>query len=143
MHFIYVRHFGSYNEVGPAFKKLIKYASAKKLPKYGLQTYGIVYDDPDLVEEQRIRYDACLKINSPATPSGEIGTKSIESGKYAVFRFKGDYKHFNDLYHTIYQKAIYDYQWEMRSQPTIEQYVKSPLFGKFGSRTTDIYLPIE
>jgi AraC family transcriptional regulator len=57
-------------------------------------TLGIVHDNPDLTEETKIRFDACVLITKEIQPKGEVGYKKIKGGKFAVFRYEGPYETF-------------------------------------------------
>lgn len=138
----YIRHFGAYEQVGKAFQKLIIWAAKNFVLKLRPTTIGIVYDNPDLTATQHIRFDACLLVSKEIHPKGEIGYKKISGGKYAVFRYKGPYSALYTVYNYIYHKCLFDHQWELRDEPTLEWYIQSPSSKRSTELITDIYLPI-
>ena len=98
----YIRHFGSYDKVGKSFQKLMLWATKNLILKLKPTTLGIVHDNPDLTEETKIRFDACVLITKEIQPKGEVGYKKIKGGKFAVFRYKGPYETFYPVYDYIY-----------------------------------------
>jgi AraC family transcriptional regulator len=85
LHLAYIRHIGSYDKVGSSFQKLMFWAATHLVLKLKPLTIGIVHDNPDLTDVQHIRFDACISVSKEIKPSGEIGYKKIEGGKFAVF----------------------------------------------------------
>ncbi|KAA6306258.1 hypothetical protein EZS27_042085, partial [termite gut metagenome] len=53
----------------------------------------IYHDDPKVTEADKLRTDICLVLPKKAEPKGEIGVKTIEGGKYAMFLYQGSYEH--------------------------------------------------
>lgn len=138
----YIRHFGRYEKVGKSFQRLMIWATKNLVLKWRPTSIGIVYDNPDLTIEQNIRYDACILVSKAIQPKGAIGYKKINGGKFAVFRYKGPYNKLYAIYDFIYHKCIFEYHWELRDEPTLEWYIKSPPLYKTEQLETAIYLPI-
>ncbi len=138
----YIRHFGSYDKVGKSFQRLMLWAAKNLVLKLKPTTVGIVHDNPDLTEEVNVRFDACIVTTKEIQPKGEIGYKQIKGGRFAVFRHKGPYESFYPVYDYIYNICLFEQRWELRDEPALEWYVKSPPFFKPESFVTDFYLPI-
>lgn len=138
----YIRHFGSYEKVGKSFQKLMLWATKNLILKLKPTTLGIVHDNPDLTKETKIRFDACVLITKEIQPKGEVGYKKIKGGKFAVFRYKGPYETFYPVYDYIYNICLFENKWELRDEPALEWYIKSPPFNKPENYVTDFYLPI-
>lgn len=143
LHLAYIRHTGSYNKVGSSFQKLMFWAATHLVLKLKPITIGIVHDNPDLTEEQNIRFDACVLLSKEIKPNGEIGYKKIEGGKFAVFTYKGDYEGFYPVYDYIYNVCLFDNKFDLADKPALEWYIKSPPFYKPENFVTDFYVPIE
>lgn len=138
----YIRHFGSYDKVGKSFQKLMLWAIKNLILKLKPTTLGIVHDNPDLTEETKIRFDACVLITKEIQPKGEVGYKKIKGGKFAVFRYEGPYETFYPVYDYIYNICLFENKWELRDEPALEWYIKSPPFNRPENYVTDFYLPI-
>lgn len=143
LHLAYIRHTGSYNKVGSSFQKLMFWAATHLVLKLKPITIGIVHDNPDLTEEQNIRFDACVLLSKEIKPNGEIGYKKIEGGKFAVFTYKGAYEGFYPVYDYIYNVCLFDNKFDLADKPALEWYIKSPPFYKPENFVTDFYIPIE
>jgi len=143
LHLAYVRHTGSYDQVGSSFQRLLLWAATHLVLKLKPVTIGIVHDNPDLTEEQHIRYDACVLLSKEIKPIGEIGYKKIEGGKFAVFSYKGAYEGFYPVYDYIYNVCLFENKFELADKPALEWYVKSPPFYKPEDLVTDFYVPIK
>ncbi|WP_276978832.1 AraC family transcriptional regulator [Flavobacterium filum] len=143
LHLAYIRHTGSYDQVGSSFQQLMFWAATHLVLKIKPVTIGIVHDNPDLTEEQHIRFDACVLVAKEIKPRGEIGYKKIEGGKFAVFTYKGAYEGFYNVYDYIYNVCLFDNQFELADKPALEWYIKSPPFYKPENFVTDFYVPIQ
>lgn len=143
LHLAYIRHNGSYDKVGGSFQKLMFWAATHLVLKLKPVTIGIVHDDPDLTDEQHIRFDACVLLSKEINTTGEIGYKKIEGGRFAVFTFKGAYEGFYPVYDYIYNVCIFDKKFELSDKPALEWYIKSPPFYKPNNFVTDFYVPIK
>jgi AraC family transcriptional regulator len=143
LHLAYIRHTGSYDKVGGSFQKLMFWAATHLVLKLKPVTIGIVHDNPDLTTEQHIRFDACVLLSKEIKPSGEIGYKKIEGGKFAVFTYKGAYEGFYPVYDYVYNVCLFDNKFDLDDKPALEWYIKSPPFHKPENFVTDFYVPIK
>lgn len=143
VHLAFIRHTGSYDKVANSFQRLMFWAASNLILKLKPTTLGILHDDPDLTDEDKIRFDACVIINQKINPKGEIGYKLIEGGKFAVFRYKGAYENFYTVYDYIYNVCLFEKGWELSDKPALEWYIKSPPFYKPENYVTDFYVPIK
>lgn len=143
IHLAYIRHTGSYDKVASSFQRLMLWAAAHFVLKMSPKTLGIVHDNPELTAEDKIRFDACVVVNQAIKPRGEVGYKKIEGGTFAVFRYKGTYDNFYNVYDYIYNSVVFDKGWELADKPALEWYIKSPPFYKPEQYVTDFYLPLK
>lgn len=143
LHLAYIRNTGSYDKVAPSFQRLMLWAATHFVLKLTPTTLGIVHDNPDLTNEEKIRFDACVIVNKPVQPKGEIGYKKIDCGKFAIFRYKGPYENFYSVYDYIYNVCLSEKGWELADKPALEWYIKSPPFFKPENYVTDFYVPIK
>ena len=94
----YVRHIVPYNECGQAWEKLCTWAGPNGLIRPGCKFLGLCYDDPEVTPPEKIRYDACITIDSDITPEGDIGIQTIDSGTYAMTTHFGPYENLTNTY---------------------------------------------
>jgi AraC family transcriptional regulator len=140
---IYVHAIGDYNNVGPAWEKLSKFMKEQKLFSFGTDFIGVSYDDPNVTETEKLRYDACASVKKEIKPEGEVGYKELEGGLYAIFRHKGPYKNFSQTYDEIYLNWLPDSGYELRDAPSLEFYLNSPGRTKPENLKTDVYIPVK
>ncbi len=69
------------------YEKLIRWATPKGLMG-GAKLVTIYYDSFKVTEASKVRMSACLLLNDPVQPEGEIGLTSIERGKSIVGSFE-------------------------------------------------------
>jgi AraC family transcriptional regulator len=143
LHLAYIRHTGSYEKVGSSFQRLMFWAATHLVLKLKPVTIGIVHDNPDLTAEQHIRFDACVLLSREIKPSGEIGYKKIEGGKFAVFTYQGAYDGFYPVYDYIYNVSLFEKKFVLADKPALEWYVKSPPFYTPENFVTDFYVPVK
>lgn len=143
IHIAYIRHIGSYNKVGSAFQKLMHWATSFQPQNEAPEILGIVHDSPEITDESKIRYDACIVIDTPIQAEGEMGYKKIERGKYAVFRFIGPSDDFNEVYNYIYNICLFKKQWRFDDKPVVEFYKKMPPICRPMNCETEFWVPIK
>ncbi len=143
LHLAYIRHTGSYDKVASSFQRLMLWAVTHFVLKFAPTTLGIIHDNPDLTDEEKIRFDACVIVSKEIKPKGEIGYKKIEGGKFAIFTYKGTYENFYTVYDYIYNVCIFEKGWVLDDKPAIEWYIKSPPFYKPENYITDFCVPIK
>ena len=108
-----------------------------------IEHVAIYHDDPKVTEESKLRTDICLALPKKAAPKGEIGVKTIEGGKYAMFLYTGSYEHLGAVYDTIYGKWLSESGQRLRNYHCFEKYINNPDKTPPEKLKTEIYVPIE
>ena len=147
---LYVRREGAYmKSAAEAWPVLIDFAYEQKM-KHGknlmgdeAMAFGIGHDNPDITDENHIRFDACISRDDPTVqPLGEVQAKTIEGGAYAVFLHEGAYENLGTTYDAIGDWII-ESGTEVRDVPKFEKYLnRDPKRTKPENLRTEIYLPI-
>ena len=104
---------------------------------------GLPHDDPNTTDDNKIRYDACLIIHKAAEPIGDIGVKTLNGGKFAVFLYQGSYKYFANVYDYIFNEWLLNTDYELRNEPTRERYISHPDRVTEDKLKTEFYIPIK
>ncbi|MBI4646571.1 MAG: helix-turn-helix domain-containing protein [Bacteroidia bacterium] len=88
---VFIQSIGEYSSVktGETWDKLMSYAKKNRLFGWKTECLGISHDDPSITEADKCRYDACLVVTKDVKPDGEVGVKTIQGGKYAIFKVTG------------------------------------------------------
>jgi len=142
---IYIRVMGNYSELdfGGTWSRLWGCIKEQKLYSAGIEHYAIYHDDPQITETEKLRTDICLVIRKPAIPQGEIGVKTIQGGKYAVFLYQGSYEHLGAVYDTIFSRWLPESGFALRNSPCMEKYINNPNTTVPEKLKTEIYVPVE
>jgi AraC family transcriptional regulator len=141
---IYTTELGDYNEgAGKAWNRLTSFAKQNRLFGFRNNFYGISYDDPDVTETEKLRYDACMTISKSVEPQGAIGVKSLPEGKYAIFLHMGPYNQLKSSYDYIFGDWVVNNNIELRHSPCMERYLNFPDNTKPEKLKTEILIPVK
>ncbi|MCP4183888.1 MAG: AraC family transcriptional regulator, partial [Hyphomicrobiales bacterium] len=114
---------GPYSQVGKAFEQLNGLAATRGLHGPDQRVIGIYYDDPNVIEETKLRTFAGISIPEEISVKPPLETATIAGGKYAVFRYQGPYSGFEDCYEWIYGEWLKNCQYDLRDEPGFAQYL--------------------
>jgi len=140
---LYVRKTGDYmHSVDEAWKTMIEFLDENQLFKNAVARYGISHDNPMMIEEHNLRYDACLELNKNISPRGEISSKQIAGDNYALFMHKGSFTLIKETYKNI-ADWIVESGMVLRDEPLFHKYLDlDPTGIESKDLKTEIYLPI-
>jgi AraC family transcriptional regulator len=147
---LYVRKVGAYQKAAQdAWEILMPFAYEKKMKEKKnimgdkAMMFGIGHDNPHHIEVDKLRYDACISWDDKTVqPEGEIQSKIIDGGKYAIFLHKGAYTELINTYDGV-ADWIVESESEVRDLPIIEKYLnRDPRRTKPENLKTEIYVPI-
>lgn len=145
MNICYVRRNGSYQQAAAdAWQALMQYACRHGLLHENALSLGITYDDPLITREGHIRYEACLNLQAPRKPDGEVGVKEIKGGRYAVFRHTGPYQNLWATYKAIYCDWLFTHEISLRHSPEFSIYLNHHSCKEDQSDLVmEIFVPVE
>ncbi len=124
---VFVRHVGAYDQCGTAWEKLMGWAGPKGLIRDDVECIGICYDDPDVTDTDKIRYDACLEIDDLVKVNGsEIGTQNLKAGTYAKMVHKGAFEGLHDVYISFYANWLPNSGYELADSISLENVLTDP-----------------
>jgi len=99
-----------------------------------LRYFSIAWDDPKIVEEEKLRFDACVSEDSRIPVKGKFARKVIPGGKYAVFTHHGKPDTLMETYDRIFFKWLPDSKEDFDS--------KRMNFLEHVKGVTKIYIPL-
>jgi AraC family transcriptional regulator len=142
---IYLKLTGDYSSLdfGGTWQRLWQFVKENKLFSAGIEHIAIYHDDPKVTEGSKLRTDICLVLPKKAEPKGEIGVKTIEGGKYAMFLYTGSYEHLSEVYDAIYAKWLPESGRKLRNYHCFEKYANNPDKTPPEKLKTEIYVPVE
>ena len=115
-------------------------ANKNGLINFNTKFYGINWDDPEITETSKIRYDACISVTSETIESFSIRT--IAGGKHLCFLYKGDYQNLGEVYDCIFREWIIKKEIELKEAPIFEHYINNKSQTPKDELLTEIYIPI-
>ncbi len=139
----YVRHVGPYQECEEAWHKLCAWAGPRGILKPGAVMIGISYDDPEVTPPEKIRYDACVTVDGPVEPEGEVGVQTLKGGDYAMTVHQGPYEKLIETYNRIFGEWAPRSGRVVSSDPCLEVYLNDPHRTEPDRLRTEIYVPLE
>jgi AraC family transcriptional regulator len=139
----FVRHVGPYRQVHTAWEKLAAWAGPRGLFGPRAMAIGVGHDDPDVTPPDKIRYDACLTVDGPVAPEGEVGVQEVGGGEYAVFTHRGPYENVSQTLARFCGEWLPASGREPRSAPCLSIFRNSPENTAPEDLLTDVYMPLE
>jgi AraC family transcriptional regulator len=140
---LFVRRTGPYDSsADQAFDELCRFAGPRGLLGPAARFIGISHDSPDVTEEAKRRYDACVTVDREVKTEGEVGQKALAGGRYAVFLHLGSYQTLTTTYHEIYESWLPGSGEHLRDEPWFEIYANNPDHTKPEDLLTEIWIPI-
>lgn len=138
----FVRHIGDYYECGRAWQKLCSAGEVMKNAVMPHLCLGISYDDPDITDADKTRYDACIRVKDDFLPMNGIMKKKIMGGRFAILTHKGSYDGLYERYRWLYGEWFPSSGYEPGFEPPIEIYRNSPEDTPSEELVTDICIPL-
>jgi AraC family transcriptional regulator len=145
---LYVTRKGRVNEnynkaAEEAFNILYAYLNNNNIDISGLLRLGILRD-MERIDSCESRYEACFSLKNDAgfSVSTEVSEKTIDEGKWAVFRHHGAYNTLWQTWNWIYRYWHPSANIEFRNADPFEVYLNSPRQTKPADLLTDIHIPI-
>lgn len=137
-----VRHVGPYDNVGPTFERLFRWAQKSGLLTRDVLVMGLSYDNPDDMAADELRYDACITLTKPqAVPEG-FRVETLRGGRYAVHLLRGPYSGIRDTFRRIFGKWLPTSGEEVDDRPCVELYLNRPTEVPDHELLTKICVPL-
>lgn len=140
-----VRKTGEYSKAAKkAWDIIMPFAYANHLMNSSTKMIGISYDNPNITEINKLRYEACITCSNEDLVHGEIQKNIISGGLYAVFTHNGSYETISKTYNYIYGEWLIESKYHLRDAPCFEVYLnRNPQKTLPENLKTHIYLPIK
>lgn len=142
MEVIYMRHTGPYEGAGKTWEDLCSAPGLMAQLSEKNLFFGLCYDDPQITEASKIRYDACISIDSSFKIPEGLETMTVPGGDYGVHRHVGSYAGLKDKYAWLYGTWLPSSGREPKKAPPLEIYRNSPTNTPEDQLITDICIPL-
>jgi AraC family transcriptional regulator len=143
MRVAFMRHVGPYQEVGGTWERLLPWLGKEGYIGGDSMFIGICHDDPEVAPANKVRYDACVTVDSGFVPNGEIGVQTIDGGDYARSTHFGPYGQISRTYARLLGQWLPCSGRELRACPCFEVYLNSPEHTNPEDLLTDLYAPLQ
>jgi len=135
-----MRGIGPYSQVKFLWPKMFEYAASHGWVGDDTEMVGLSYDDPDTVDQETLRYDAC--ITRDADGDDVMKPIVIEAGRYGVYRHVGPYELIGLEFDRLIDFLVLHQQRELRDSPCLELYRNDPTHVPPSEYVTDLAVPI-
>lgn len=124
MSLIGVEHKGDYMKIGQAFEKLSVMASKLGLINENTRFFGIYYDDPKTVEQDKLSAKACISVDVTQLPEEhQFELLNIPSSKVVSLLFEGDYPELEKPYDWLFGEYLPQSNFQLKDFPPFEEYL--------------------
>ena len=139
-----LRHVGDYEDLDSPIKKCMQFAGQNALIGKNFYLYTIPHDNPDVTENERLRFDICIEKTKEVDISqiDWLHTKVIARGKYAVFRHRGNPKNLIALYNAIFGKWLYSSDIVLRDEPIFQKFLNNKYEVEEEDLLAEVYVPV-
>lgn len=119
----YLRHRGSYARVHEVWAQVRAFVAQRGIPE---ELYGLCPDDPEVTEEAKLRFDACVAVREGFTPAGDFVLATIPAGTYAVAVHHGPYHTLAETYLEVIGRWLPTSGREPSADAVVEHYLDDP-----------------
>lgn len=142
---IFIRNLGPYAEVDlTIFDRLIAWANTHGIYRRDNLVLGIGHDGPNVTPPEKLRFDACLQVDGPVSPAGEIGFQHTRGGAFAVTSYTGPFgPTLEEAYLEIIGQILLLKGISLIGLPILEIYRSTMIDTDFALNHVDIYVPVE
>jgi len=140
-----LQHRAAPDRVYESVGKFIEWRKQSGLsPVASSQTYGIIYDDPEVKTGDDFRFDICGSVDRdvPDNPQGVISSQ-IDGGRHALLRHLGSHSNIGDKVRYLYRYWLPESGEELRDAPCFFHYLNLISQVEEHELITDIYLPLK
>jgi len=143
LHVAYVRHVGRYQEIGKAFRRLMRWAGPRRVfGNADTKVVAVYYDNPDVTPVEQLRADACITIPPGMKTKRDIGAMDIPGGLFAVAHVEIDPSQYGEAW----DRLITDWMPQSGYQPDgrlcYENYLNNPEKHPEGKHIVEICEPV-
>ncbi len=142
---IFIRNLGPYVDVDlMIFDRLVAWAQQAGLYTGDNLIFGIGHDGPNITPPDKLRFDACLSVDGPVKPAGDIGFQHSPGGTFAVTSYTGPFgPTLEQAYEEIFGQIMQLKGVNIIGLPIIEMYRSTMIDTDYTLNHVDIYIPVQ
>jgi AraC family transcriptional regulator len=135
---LYHRFIGNYKDLPETWQYFCEKIK-NSFPDSPLEFYGISYDDPLIVGENRCLYDLCVRVTNPSKLAG-TNYKTIPGGLFLCYRFDDHVRNLSQIYNDLFAIWMPHKGYVMDNRLSFEHYHEGTEPG--GHLVMDLCIPI-
>ncbi len=145
---LYLRHSGTFSELGPKFQGMIHHlvtwtTEKDVLDKENFKLFAVYHDNPEFTAEQNLKTSVCVAVKGEVKPEGEMGLMTIPSGRYAVGHFELDPDQHTGAWNYMYSQWLPQSGLQPAEGYVFEMYMNDPNTHPEKKHIVEIYLPVK
>lgn len=140
IHVARVRHVGPYEDVGPCFDRLFRWAGSVGVPTGRVLTLS--WGHPEAVAPENLRWDACVELRTAEEPPPGVALGPVGSGRHAVYRLTGPYEGIARAYGRLFEEWLPGSGESMGEGPCMALYRHARGDRPPEKRVTDLCVPL-
>ncbi|MBN1531388.1 MAG: AraC family transcriptional regulator [Spirochaetes bacterium] len=144
----YVRYVGPYK--GDAqlfeglFERLLRWAGPRGLVNFPETKCIVIYhDDPEITPEEKLRVSACITVPKGTMTDGEVGSMSIQAGRYAMARFELLPHEYGEAWAWVFSQWFPNSGYQCADGPCFELYQHQGSCDDGKKAVVDICVPVK
>ena len=135
---MYKRFKGNYQNLSHIWQAFCE-EMEHSFPDSPIEFYGISYDDPLIVGEDKCLYDLCARVTDSAKVKGD-NYRKIPGGLYLCYRFEGHVRELNRIFNDLFAVWMPHRGYVMGQGFCFERYHKASVPGGF--IVMDLCIPV-
>ncbi len=147
LHLAFRRHRGPYETVPLVaerersfWRDLEAFVEAQALASPPFIYLGIPHDNPKMTAPEKQQFDACLVVDKPFQPHGQIGYQTIPAGYYAVLTHAGPYATLTESFEDLFYRAYGLQQFAVQSSTVFELLLDTSATSSDEQTWTELYM---
>jgi len=143
LHVAYVRHVGRYDQIGKAFRRLLRWAGPRRLFRLpDTKVLAVYYDNPDVTPVDQLRADACITVPEGTKTKRDIGTMRIPGGLFAVACVEIEPTQYGEAWDRLMSDWMPESGYQPDGRLCYELYLNDPEKHPEGKHIVEICEPI-
>jgi len=135
-----MRHRGSYANVHEVWAKLRDFVARRGLEE---QLFGSCPDDPEVTEESKLRFDACVVVPEGFVPGEEAALATLPAGTYAIGVHRGPFSALSETYLEVIGRWLPTSGREPTADAVVEHYLDDPRITPPEQLRTEVRVRLE
>jgi AraC family transcriptional regulator len=139
----FMRHVGPYDTCGSTWERFCSVLGPRGLISDQSVFLGICHDDPEVTPPDKVRYDACMRVDEGFEPPEEIAVQEVDGGDYAVVTHHGPFDRLAETYAFVYGQWLPQSKRDLRAAPGFEIYLNDPGSTPPEELLIELHIPLE